>query len=264
MIALAVIIPLVAYFMLASWLFDKYYWGTKVRLRKMLRLGVLSLPFLDVIIGFIIFGFLCLFSGGAQIYSTVDDVEAQKVYWFQKELFTVYKPSYSKKDIDIDNLEVPLSDRMGMININETLEQQVITYHGGYINHCQPEYDKLPESDSNYLSSCEYTDKIIQQYDIQNVILPPAKSPYYYRFADNKQRFSLGFFEFQRLQSKITNQETNAVLAVHNRYEAGGGWFFRLLDSFLYIGGGGGECCRDSGTAFEESVIPNPYKEANH
>ena len=219
MIALGVIIPLVLYFVLARWLFDKYYRGTNENLRKWLRRGVLSLPFLDIIIGFIIFGFLCLFSGGAHIYQTVDDVEAQKVYWFEKKLFTVYKPSYSEKDIEIDNLEVPLSERMGMIDINETFKQSTIKYHGGYINYCNPEYDNLPASDSNYRLSCLYVDTIIKQYNIQNVIKPPPRSPYRHQYADDKE-FSLGFFKFLRVQKKITNQETNKLLAIHNRYSS--------------------------------------------
>ena len=268
MIALGVIIPLVLYFVLARWLFDKYYRGTNENLRKWLRRGVLSLPFLDIIIGFIIFGFLCLFSGGTHIYQTVDDVEAQKAYWFKEEfLFWFGKDQYSEKQIEIENLDVPLYVA-GLRNSRELRDEEPVKLIG-YINYCKSKYDTLQVSDSNYRLSCVYTDKIIEQYNIQNIIKPP-ENPYYYKYGETEELLSLPFYQFLRSQDKVINTETGEVLAVSNAYIAGGGWFFMLLhhftQSFLYLGHTnsgaiGGECCLYPGIVFQESVIPNPYKQ---
>ena len=264
MIALGVIIPLVLYFVLARWLFDKYYRGTNENLRKWLRRGVLSLPFLDIIIGFIIFGFLCLFSGGTHIYQTVDDVEAQKAYWFGDALNIMDKKIYSERSIEIDESSMSLLKRVGMLNTKVKQNKPQPIKHVGYINYCKSEYDTLSKTDSNYLLSCKHMDKIIQQYDIQNVIKPPPKSPYYYEYGEYTDFFSLGFVKFGRNQDKLVNDKTNEVLAIHNEYTVFTGWFFKIIGSLYYIGHGkpgvGAECCRSSYYDTVPKMIPNPYK----
>ena len=260
---LILIVPLVIYYFILKAVL-KNYDETKRRFKKRtVFILLLTLPFWDHIIGYTVYKYLCFTSGGVKIYKTVTNEQEQRDYWFYEGLNSteyhgsdkMYKYLSSNglvkrngpclKPIKKDNYSICAKDGFKEV----------------YLNYCSLKYDTLTETDSNYKNSCTNANKIIKKYNLKNVISVP-KSPYgtyISTFAKSYNHQVIPFLQVSKSINMIKNYETDEVLAIHNQYSIGHGWYidlfspyrfkiFRCHKSRMLIG------------QLKEAVIPNPYK----
>ncbi len=81
--ALIIIVPIVIYYYLIKWLFNKYYKDTNKTKRKIYFILLITLPFWDHIAGYAYYKYLCFSKGGITIYKTVTDLQEQRDYWLR-------------------------------------------------------------------------------------------------------------------------------------------------------------------------------------
>ena len=114
MIFLALILPIVIYFFVVKYFFNQLYTGTNKKLRRIIFIGLITLPFWDHIIGYTIYRTLCFVNGGTTIYKTVTDEQEQRDYWFRDNVSQgiFAKKLYTQKDIIVNNLKVPFSKKL--------------------------------------------------------------------------------------------------------------------------------------------------------
>ena len=101
MLLLVLILPIVIYYYIVKWLFNKFYKGVNRKLRKAIFIGLVTLPFWDHIIGYSVYRGLCLFNGGKTIYKTVTDEQEQRDYWFNNTL-DQYQPNSKYRHYGIE------------------------------------------------------------------------------------------------------------------------------------------------------------------
>jgi hypothetical protein len=262
MILLAIILPIVIYFFLVKYLFNKFYKGTNQKLRRVIFIGLITLPFWDHIVGYSIYKTLCLTNGGITIYKTVTDEQEQRDYWFYDGLKST---EFHQKDdkmykILADNNLIMRNGRCLKIIKHKDYEScKREDLEKNYLNYCNPKYNNLPKTDKNYQSSCTNTDAIIKQYDLKNVIKVPG-SPYN-AYVKN-YNYKKPFFLIGKKVEVLKNIKTEKVLAKFTGYTFATGWYARLISHNISTGGEGVSCYKYKDSLFgnKEEVIPNPYK----
>jgi hypothetical protein len=267
MILLAIILPIVIYFFLVKYLFNKFYKGTNQKLRRVIFIGLITLPFWDHIVGYSIYKTLCLTNGGITIYKTVTDEQEQRDYWFYDGL-NIFNNSYKGKEFDFF-----AKNKLVKRGICTDLQKDGVIgarvckkgkFKEVYLNYCNPKYNNLPKTDKNYQSSCTNTDAIIKQYDLKNVIKVP-KSPYESDHSGYKYTNFI-WFVIGKGKGLMKNINTGEILykSVNYKYRAGkyrGGWYLRYYTK-PYLGIGGSESSCNNNLNIED-IIPNPYKNNN-
>jgi len=78
---LILIVPLVIYYFILKMLLKNYDETKRKFKKRTVFILLLTLPFWDHIIGYTVYKYLCLTSGGVKIYKTVTDEQEQRDYW---------------------------------------------------------------------------------------------------------------------------------------------------------------------------------------
>ncbi len=266
--ALIIIVPIVIYYYLIKWLFNKYYKDTNKTKRKIYFILLVTLPFWDHIAGYAYYKYLCFSKGGITIYKTVTDLQEQRDYWFYDN--PAIGTEYHQKDKLYKYL-----DNNGLVKRNGKClklikkENYYICAKGKkeivYLNYCNNKYNNLPTTHKNYKNSCKYTDTIIKKYNLKNVIKVP-RSPYgfYISTFDKNYNHKISKIFYISLNfDKLFSRKTNEILAIQKHYSYGGGWYINVARKYgLNIKGSG--CPKEIGTKeLQETIIPNPYKQNN-
>ncbi len=257
--ALIIIVPIVIYYYLIKWLFNKYYKDTNKTKRKIYFILLITLPFWDHIAGYAYYKYLCFSKGGITIYKTVTDLQEQRDYWFRDNMSGGILDKSSKFYTDLDR---KLEKEKSPFSYKRTFKR---FYPTGYFNYCNNKYNNLPTTHKNYKNSCKYTDTIIKKYNLKNVIKVP-RSPYgfYISTFDKNYNHKISKIFYISLNfDKLFSRKTNEILAIQKHYSYGGGWYINVARKYgLNIKGSG--CPKEIGTKeLQETIIPNPYKQNN-
>ncbi len=275
--ALIIIVPIVIYYYLIKWLFNKYYKDTNKTKRKIYFILLITLPFWDHIAGYAYYKYLCFSKGGITIYKTVTDLQEQRDYWFYDN--PAIGTEYHQKDKLYKYL-----DNNGLVKRNGKClklikkENYYICAKGKkeivYLNYCNNKYNNLPTTHKNYKNSCTNANKLIKKYDLKNVIKVPRSLYIVSSSEQYKNKYLEKNFIMASLHkvlpfgfglTRIVNIKTNQTMGEYMNFSLRHGWY---VDSLLNIVGYKStiqSMCSYYGNRIklQEKVIPNPYKQNN-
>lgn len=200
---------------------------------------LLTFPFLDHLIGFVLYQFVFTKSE----YHKILDSQEEKDYWFVKnisgDILNINTLFYTDLDRQLLKLHLPFSPKM-VFNQNEYTNELI-----GYLNYCK-------EKTADFHKSCKYTQEIIQYYNLKNVLKVPPKK---YIYTEKTKVFPLVGFIY-RVQ-KIVEIDTNKILGMNSQVKFKGGYLPNIFfpGQFQQIRGK-----FVSQKLFEELLIPNMSK----
>ncbi len=253
--ALIIIVPIVIYYYLIKWLFNKYYKDTNKTKRKIYFILLITLPFWDHIAGYAYYKYLCFSKGGITIYKTVTDLQEQKDYWFYEGL-NVFDNSYKDKEFKyLSNNNLVKRGICTNLLKDGNVGERICAKDGFkivYLNYCNNKYNNLPTTHKNYKNSCTNANKLIKKYDLKNVIKVP-RSPYIYSTQWNRILPLWLTFDIKQ----VKNYQTKEILGENIEITFWGGWFINIFNPFENRGE---RCNYTSSTNLQELIIRNPYK----
>lgn len=257
-----IIAPVVIYYYLIKWLFNKYYKDTNKTKRRIFFILLVTLPFWDHIAGYTYYKYLCFTKGGITIYKTVTDLQEQKDYWFQDYIIggilDENAQSYTNLDRELEKIKKPFSRKIVLKRPTNNIKGAT-----AYLNYCNTKYNNLPTTNKNYKKSCKYTDTIIKKYNLENVIKVP-RSPYrmYVSTFDKSYKHKISnLFPISLSIHKVHNNRTGEILVIDKHYSYGVGWYLNIFSSYYKLRGSG--CPKEIGMIeLQEMVIANPYKKS--
>ncbi len=266
--ALIIIVPIVIYYYLIKWLFNKYYKDTNKTKRKIYFILLVTLPFWDHMAGYAYYKYLCYTNGGVKIYKTVTDLQEQKDYWFYEGLNVV--------DNSFNDKQFKYLSKNGLVKreIQYKIKEKEWALKMIYLNYCNNKYNNLPTTHKNYKNSCTNADKLIKKYDLKNVIKVPRSLYIVSSSEQYKNKYLEKNFIMASLHkvlpfgfglTRIVNIKTNQTMGEYMNFSLRHGWY---VDSLLNIVGYKStiqSMCSYYGNRIklQEKVIPNPYKQNN-
>ncbi len=262
--ALIIIVPIVIYYYLIKWLFNKYYKDTNKTKRKIYFILLITLPFWDHIAGYAYYKYLCFSKGGITIYKTVTDLQEQKDYWFYEGL-NVFDNSYKDKEFKyLSNNNLVKRGICTNLLKDGNVGERICAKDGFkivYLNYCNNKYNNLPTTHKNYKNSCTNANKLIKKYDLKNVIKVP-RSLYngLFKFTDTgKYETIIPYMLYENYRNK-TRIDNNELVEEWYTYRFSGGWYIQLLVGSI-VPSTNVYC--SNGWFKDKLIIPNPYKQNN-
>ena len=210
-------------------------------------LVLLIFPFLDYLMGFSLYHFFINTEYNKNIQTVITNKKDQEAYWFKKNVTgsILNKKIGFTTEVDkkIENIEKPFSQKISFKK-NKYTDNLV-----GYLNYCDAKYNSLLPQAANYKKSCKYTDELISEYKLKNIL----KIPYTpYRYVERKKIFPIiGVSYFTQMIKDVRNGK---IIGMNNVLKLENGFILSRVYSYETNKKVGKVFLKEE---FEKSIIPN-------